>query len=402
MDTSLELTRAALDWRNAAQRVIEAARQAAPLSVRTLDAGVHPTESEPEAAVSAFLDASERIVAQLPNFTELESYFEPAEPLGDGTPARDVPESSEALRARIEAEEWVEPSDRVVDRTEGARDSIDLDAANRALALYTGSLLMVDALLGAAESPNTIRAEFGVEDLFEFGGSTLSAIEGFADVINGGPAAVGADPIATMPGELHRLGDAAGSETVALATFGIGGRELPDLVSALGDLAGASRDGAQAIHELLQLNGLLNRLKREAARILQWLLNRVSRLLPPGTQKLVEQLSQDRTFDLFRPARIVGEVEVDIFGARMLIARWNALTPDMRPSVPDTLIEPSLEHIRWISQGRRAVGRVSLVFVHLNPQLAVAYYGTVAMAIAFVVAQAGFGVRALRATMNAA
>lgn len=408
MDTTPGLLAATNDWLSAAEQVIDAASRATLLSVRTLEEGSFPAEADPQAAVDAFLVASGGILSELPDFSQQESLFPEPEPVGEATREDEGSTAEEEIRLREDAEsrldeEWEEPLERTIVPVDVEEDE-DLDAANRALALVAGCLSLVDVLLGAAESPSTIRAEFRLARLAEFGTDARREVARFADVMNGGSVMADADPPATLPGELHRLGDAAGTETVSLATFGIGAKEIPSLMGALQDVVGASRDGAAAIGVLLALKGFVNKLKREAAKILKWLLDRIERLLPPGAKQIVSPLSASPSFDFLRPGHIVGEAEVAIFGSRRLLASWNGLDEATRPQIPDTLIEPALEHIGWITQGRRAVGtfgtRVVLVVAHSNPAVAIAYYAVVAMAITFVVAQAGFGVRALGLPMT--
>lgn len=406
MDTTPELNQAVTDWQSAAQRVIDAARRGAQVSVRTLDAGLFPSGADPEAAVRDFLDASGRILAALPDFSVQESLFPPTAPVEDEQTEPGAPEESLRIMepdAGFLAEESGEPLDRTIKPEESPEEPGELDAADRALALFAGSLSVVDVLLGAAESPSTIRAEYHLTSLAEYGEDAHTEIRRFAQVINGGAAVAAMDPPTTLPGELHRLGDSAGTETVALATFGIGAKELPSLMGALEHLVDSSKDGVREIAVILALKGFVNKMKREAAKILQWFLERVRRVLPPGIERVVEHLVNSRQFDFLKPGHIVGEVELAVFGAGDLIAQWNGLDSKKRPQIADSLIEPSLEHIRWITQGRRAIGtfgtRLVLLFAHANPAVAIAYYAVVAVAIAFVVAQAGFGVRALGVPM---
>jgi hypothetical protein len=402
MATTEELNRAAGEWQRTAQEVIDVARRAAPVRMSILDAGLFPDGLDPEAAVAAFLAASDGVLAELPNFSEQESTFPANESVEDLSPDRFIVEQTER---ELRDEEWEEPLDRTIEGADTSAEPEEVDAANRALALVAGSLSVVDVLLGAAESPSTVRAEFRLRSLAEFGEDARADIGRFAAVISGGSAVAAVDPPATLPGELDRLESAAGSETIALACFG-GAAELPSLITALEHVIRSSHEGAVAIDTILALQGFRNRLRREAAKIIQWLLKRITSLLPPGVQKAVQHVVSSNFSHLLNHGNLVGEVEVAVFGGRRLKAQWHGLDPAERPHIDDTLIEPSLEHIGWITGGRRAIGtfgaRIVFLAAHTNPPVAVAYYAVVAAAIAFVVAQAGFGVKALAVPMAAA
>jgi hypothetical protein len=356
METTTDLRSAVSDWQAAANAAIAAARRGAALTLVEMAGGsfdetqanreLAPT-GDPEGAVDGMLAAGDRIIELLPG--ELEE---------------------------------------------------DVDAATRALALFAGSLAVVDTIAGATEPPEAIRAERRLRTFWEYGRVADADVDFFAGVLLGAPSGGSDGPRSTAPRELTRLGEGAGHETVSLASSVIVNSTLDSLIDGLRTVFDV-RHATGAFADVMQaLAGFLNRFKRAATRLVQWIAERALKLLPRTLAEVLKEKISDGVLSLSQVDHLVGAALVDLFGANEIRARWKALPAQPPPGVDRSVVQPYLDHIGWIAAGRRAIdrwgGNVVLDLARtVGPSIQVAYYIVVAVAILFVGTQAGMGVRAL-------
>jgi hypothetical protein len=303
-----------------------------------------------------------------------------------------------------ETEKLLERSDVVFEELRPHLDD-DPDARARFSALLAGNLQVVDALVSAADEPSTVSDELGIDPAsVELATWIRPLAEYRTALLLGVPRIQGGTPEAPAPieSEIDELGTAAGTEVVALATDAVLAYSsqmfLDGLVRVASGTAASVLDGARDA-----ITGAFTRLKRAAHRVITWLVDRITRLLPSSLRPRIVDAANALAGGV---GQLVGAALTRVLGSTDTIRKWaeadsgDAL--DAALETAKTATDPHLARIGWMTQGRETVNRWGArVIVPLvtdgNPVGQIAFVVVVAAVFVFVCVQVWDGLRDLEA-----
>ncbi|TFC83302.1 hypothetical protein E3T23_02735 [Cryobacterium cheniae] len=307
------------------------------------------------------------------------AFAEIAAPVGEGEfapfSAEGIDDPDGELDARIDR--LLSEADIAVDAA-GDRGGIDI---------LLGNLEVTSVLLTASQEPSVVFTEMGVDDgsiSFDEARVQVAVLKGAADgVIEPTPRKLPD----SVHGKFDELQNAGGTELVELA-------KSPTVHAAVvGGWRGIAAVVAEKANEAFEaVKSALSWLKRAAVRIVEWVVNKLRKMMPHSFQtkfdKLVETIP-DKLAD--GAPGIVGELLGALLGRPGVVDAWGALSADQVVELESRLDETTksqLTRIGFITKGRKTVDKFSIVVAVLDgtvvaPQVKIA-------ALALIVAVVGF------------
>lgn len=289
--------------------------------------------------------------------------------------------------------------DARIDRLLTAAD-IAVDAAGElgGIDILLGNLEVTNVLLTASQEPSVF-SEMGVDGAsvsFDEARVQVAVLKNSADgVIEPTPRNLPA----SVEGKLDELQDAGGTELVELATS-------PTVHAAvLGGVKGIAVVAADKVKKAFDaVESALSWLKKAAVRVVEWVVNKLRKMLPDGFQSKFDELVETVKDKLVDGAPgIVGDLLGKLLGRRGAEEAWKALSADRVLELEPSLDETTMTHltrIGFITRGREAVDKFDIVVTALRgtnvfPQVQIAALALVAAVFGFVGFQVFDGFRDL-------
>jgi len=245
------------------------------------------------------------------------------------------------LTAESFAAEQMGPNvDRLVDAVLGSNERLmeflnepldsgdDLDAQDRLFGLLYGTLVGADALSSAGEEPLTIAASLRIGAAERWPtDSWRDEISDAAAILSSTPTLAGAagEPVPVELDEtIDHLSTTAGSELRSIVTDTAVTLVIPQLPGAVAAVVGGQA-GKLITGASHYISGLFARVKKAASRLIQWVVDRAHKILPPPLYSVVSGFVASSIDDLKdRADQLIGSLAATAMGKHGVEAAWSA------------------------------------------------------------------------------
>ncbi len=283
-------------------------------------------------------------------------------------------------------------NERLIDHlSEPLESGEDLDAQDRLFGLIYGSLVGVDALNSSGEEPQLIAATLRIETVDSYPSSSWrQEIEEATAIVSSRRAVTGAaiapDPL-DLDDTIEHLSTTAGTELRSTATDTVVTLVIPQLPGALAAVIGGH--GGDLIKSAAHyISGAFARVKKAASRIVQWVVDRAHRILPPRLRAIVSGFVATNVDMIKEKAdQLIGSIAAMALGRGRVEAAWNAASPatiaSARPRMASATDDP-LKRIGQVTRCRSFIDKWLKSLIALLAKVPAVTIGIAAAAAAVI------------------